>query len=57
MILGVIRTRDILMHPWIIISMRGIRGFFKLLFKALSRKPHYFINQIEDSRWVFVGKK
>lgn len=57
MIVGVIKTRDILLHPWTIISMRGILGFFKLLIKAISRRPYCFINSIENSQWVFIGKK
>lgn len=57
MFIGVIRTKDILLHPRTIISMRGVSGFFKLLFRALSRKPYHFINMIEKTQWVYVGKK
>ncbi len=54
MFIGVIRTRDILRHPLTILSMKGFSGFFKLLFKAFSRKPHLFINMIENTEWITV---
>lgn len=58
MLIGVIKTKDILRHPFTIISMKGFGGFFKLLFKALSRKPHLFINSIvENTDWLTVEKK
>jgi hypothetical protein len=44
---GVIRTRDILRNPRIIISMHGYKGFLNLLFKCMSRKPYQFIDFIE----------
>lgn len=57
MIVGVIKTRDILLHPGTIISMRGFRGFLKLLVRAFSFKRYHFINMIEHTQWVNVGKK
>ena len=57
MIVGVIKTKDILMNPAPIIAMRGIKGFFKLLFRAFSRKPYRFINMIEQTSWISIGKK
>ena len=47
MFTGVVRTRDILSHPILIIRMKGAIGFLKLLVKAFSRKPYRFIECIE----------
>ena len=57
MIVGVIRTRDILMHPLTVISMRGFGGFFKILYRALNRKPQTFINMIENTQWIYTNNK
>lgn len=57
MFIGVIRTKDILLNPLPIISMRGMKGFFKLLFRAFSRKRHTFVNMIEQTQWVSIAKK
>lgn len=54
MIVGVIKTKDILLHPITIISMRGVFGFFKLLFRALSPKRYQFIQMIENTQWISV---
>ncbi len=57
MFVGVIKTKDVLMNPWTIISMRGVGGFLKLLVRAFSRKPYSFINMIENTQWVDTTKK
>lgn len=56
MIVGVIRTKDIILNPFTIISMRGFKGFCKLLFRALSRKRYPFINMIEHTQWISLKK-
>lgn len=55
MFVGVIKTKDILLNPLSIIHMRGIKGFFKLLFRALSRRHYHFINMIEKTQWNIVA--
>ncbi len=57
MFVGIIKTKDILLHPMTIISMRGYRGFFKLLYRALSPKRYRFINMTQHTQWIYVGKK
>jgi hypothetical protein len=53
---GVIKTRDILLHPRTIIQMRGFKGFCKLLYRALSRKKYRFINMVQNTQWIYIGK-
>ncbi len=57
MFVGVIKTKDVLMHPLTIISMRGFSGFLKLIVRALSPKRYSFINMIEHTQWVDMSKK
>ncbi len=57
MLIGVIRTKDVLLHPITIIHMKGIRGFFKILRRALSTKTYRFINMLETTTITMVGKR
>jgi hypothetical protein len=53
MFVGIIRTKDILLNPRTIISMRGVRGFVKLVYRALRKKPYSFIGMTQESDWIF----
>ena len=44
MIVGIIKTKDILLHPITIIQMRGLVGFLGIVKRALSVKTYHFIN-------------
>ena len=57
MYVGILKTRDILLHPGSLIAMRGFKGFLKLLFRAFSRKKYRFVNQIEETSWIYIGGK
>ncbi|MBI3540956.1 MAG: hypothetical protein HY073_02300 [Deltaproteobacteria bacterium] len=57
MFVGVIKTKDVLMNPVSIIRMRGIKGFFKLLYRALSPKPYPFINMTQNTQWIRLDHK
>ena len=46
MITGILQSKDILRHPFIVISTYGIRRFFRLLVMALSNRPHKFIEEV-----------
>ena len=50
MITGVIKTRDILLHPVSVISISGLVGFFRILRKAISHQSYHFIDFIEITR-------
>lgn len=54
---GTIRTRDILFHPLPLIAMRGFKGYFKILWRALSRKKYRFVNHIEKTQWFYLDEK
>ena len=56
MFVGIIRTKDILLNPRAIISMRGVKGFMKLVYRALRKKPYSFIGMTQESDWVFDKK-
>ena len=56
MFVGVIKTRDVLLHPITLIEMRGFRGFLKLLFRALSPKQYRFINMTQNTQWTRIKK-
>lgn len=56
MFVGIIKTRDILMNPRTIISMRGVKGFMKLVYRALRKKPYSFIGMTQESDWIFDKK-
>jgi hypothetical protein len=50
---GIIKNKDILLNPRSIIHMRGWKGYFKLVWRTLSRKPYAFIRMTQDSQWFF----
>lgn len=53
MFVGVIRTKDVLLNPRAVISIRGWKGFFKLLTKAFSRRPYHFVDMVQNTQWFF----
>jgi len=55
MFVGVIKTKDVLLHPVTIMKMRGIRGYMKLFFRALSPKRYRFISMTQHTQWVNIG--
>jgi len=55
MFVGVIRNRDIFFNPLAVISIKGFRGFFKVLGRALSFKKYKFINLLEQTQKIFIG--
>lgn len=57
MFVGVIKTRDVLLHPVTIIQMRGFRGYMKLFFRALSLRRYRFISMTQHTQWVYLGDK
>ena len=52
MFIGVIRTRDVLLHPLIILKMRGLKGFLKLFIRALSFKRYRFVGMTQQTQWI-----
>lgn len=57
MYVGVIRTKDILFNPGPIISIKGFKGFLKVLKRAFSRKKYRAINLLEDTQKIFIGTR
>jgi hypothetical protein len=57
MFVGIIKTRDVLLHPITIVRMRGVKGYAKLLVRALSPRRYRFISMIQNTQWVFLGHK
>ncbi len=57
MFVGVIKTRDVLLHPITIMKMRGFKGLVKLLVRALSPRRYRFIAMSQHTQWVCMGKK
>ncbi|HEX5036376.1 MAG TPA: hypothetical protein VFX30_04395 [bacterium] len=55
MFVGVIKTKDVLLHPMTIIRMRGFKGYLKLFFRALSPKRYRFIGMTQHTQWVYLG--
>ena len=55
MFVGVIKTKDVLLHPVTIIRMRGFSGYVKLFFRALSPKRYRFIAMTQNTQWVYMG--
>ncbi len=49
---GIVKTRDILLHPWPIIHMRGAKGYFKILVRALSRRRYRMVDHLEKTGWI-----
>jgi hypothetical protein len=54
MFTGIIKTRDVLSHPILIIRMKGLRGFIDTLGKALSHKHYRFVDCIEITTKKFI---
>lgn len=55
MFVGVIKTKDVLLHPVTIMKMRGFRGYMKLFLRALSPKRYRFIAMTQHTQWVYMG--
>lgn len=53
MFVGVIKTKDIILNPAAIIRMRGLKGYLKLVWRAISRTPYSFIRMTQNSQWFF----
>lgn len=53
MIVGVITTRDLIFHPVAVLSIQGIRGFFRLLVRAFSRTHYCFLDFVEITAHSF----
>ena len=47
MIVGVIKTKDLIFHPWGVIAIHGFLRYFHLLACAFSRRPYHFIDFME----------
>ena len=56
MLVGVIKTRDILRHPISVLSIQGVRGFFRLILRSFGRTPHCFLDFLEITATTFVGR-
>ena len=56
MIVGVIKGKDLLLHPVSVISIHGLWGFLRLIVHALSRKKYQFIDFLEITTRTVVGK-
>ncbi len=54
MFIGVIKTKDVLLHPLTIISMRGLKGYCKMFLRALSPKRYRFITMTQNTSWVDI---
>jgi hypothetical protein len=57
MIEGIIKTKDVFLHPISIIQMRGFRGYLKILARSLSPKPHRFISMMFSTSFRAPPKK
>ncbi len=57
MIEGYIKTKDVFLHPISIIQMRGIKGYCKVLYRALSPKPHRFLSMMFSTSFRTRAKK
>lgn len=53
MFVGVIKTKDILLHPIHLIRIRGVKGYCKLVWRALKKQPYSFIGMTQQSDWIF----
>lgn len=56
MFVGVIKTRDVLLHPRELIRMRGFKGYLKLIWRALKRKRYAFVGMTQGSDWIYDKK-
>lgn len=53
MFIGYVKTKDIFLHPISLMQMRGLKGYLKLIGRALSRRKYSFIRMTQKSDWVF----
>lgn len=53
MFVGYVKTKDIFLHPISLIQMRGVKGYLKLVGRALSRRKYSFIRMTQKSDWIF----
>ena len=44
MMLGIVTTKHILLHPLMLISQMGVWGYMRLLGKCMDHSPHCFID-------------
>lgn len=56
MFVGVIKTKDVLLHPRELIRMRGFKGYLKLVWRALHTRRYAFIGMTQGSDWIFDRK-
>ena len=56
MLIGVIKTRDLILHPVSVFSIQGARGFFRILRKALSRDKYRFLDILQMPEPVVIGR-
>ncbi len=49
MIVGVIKTRDIILHPLAVFAIQGMRGFWRVLLGALSWRHYAFIEILSSN--------
>ncbi|MBI2066892.1 MAG: hypothetical protein HYT77_02630 [Deltaproteobacteria bacterium] len=47
MIVGIIKTGDMIRHPLDVFRIYGLRGCFRLALRALSRKRYQFIDFLD----------
>ncbi len=47
MLVGVIKNRDVFLHPISVFRIRGVIGFFKLFLHSLTRKPYRFLDILD----------
>jgi len=57
MIVGVIKTKDLVLHPFGVISVYGLKGFLRLLKCAFSRRKYQFIDFLELTGRTLIGKR
>lgn len=55
MLEGIIKSKDILSHPYLVIQIIGIAGFMRLLVKMVSRKRYHFGDLIRGGEIVFAS--
>ncbi len=57
MFVGVIKTKDVLLHPLTLMKMRGFKGLMKLIVRALSPRRYRFVGMTQHTQWIHVDKK
>jgi len=50
MFIGVVTNKDVLSHPFLLVRLHGIRGFIRILSRALSYKSYQFIDCLKYPR-------